>query len=156
MTQPHVIERPVLGAGDLVRRCALACLGIFFVGLAAVGVVLPGIPATGPLILASVLFTKSCPALERRLIRHRFFGKFHPYLDGKTQMPWRAKLITMAIMWTSIAASCLVFASTSGLPMWLMLVLVISGAVGTWFIARFGRQHAAKITGSKNNRRIAV
>ena len=79
----------------LVKRYLLAGLGIFFVGLGALGVFLPGIPTVGPLLLASFFFTKSFPALEQRLIRNQFFARFLPYLDGSHEMPLRAKIITI-------------------------------------------------------------
>ncbi|MCP4887800.1 MAG: DUF454 domain-containing protein, partial [Planctomycetaceae bacterium] len=55
-------ERRELGA---IRRFLLGLLGLLLVLLAAIGVVLPGIPTTGPLILASICLTKSSPRLER-------------------------------------------------------------------------------------------
>jgi len=126
----------------LVKRYVLAALGVLFVGVGAIGVFLPGIPTVGPLLLASFLFTKSFPALEQRLIRNKFFARFLPYLDGSHEMPMRAKIITIGIMWSSIALSLVLFWSSSRAPMWLIGTLIVAGLIGTLFILRFGQRNS--------------
>lgn len=49
-------------------------LGWLWVGIAFVGVVVPGIPTTGPILLAAFLFSKSSERFDRWLIENRFFG----------------------------------------------------------------------------------
>ena len=104
----------------LAKRYVLAGLGVLCVGVGAAGVFLPGIPTVGPLLLASFLFTKSFPPLEQRLIRNKFFAKFLPYLDGSHEMPLRAKFITIAIMWSSISLSMVIFYTSNRAPLWLI------------------------------------
>lgn len=129
-----------------LKQVAFATLGIALVALAAVGVFLPGIPTVGPLLLASFFFTKSSPWLEQRLIRNRFFAKYLPYLDGTREMSPKAKLATIATMWTSIAISCLILRFGVNSSPWMVAVVVSAGIVGTVFIWRFGR--AAKPSNS--------
>ena len=78
------------------KRIALAALGIVCVGLAFAGAVLQGLPTTIFLIAASYLFARSCPWLEERLIRVRWFRPYLPYLDGSRPMPRRARAIPSA------------------------------------------------------------
>lgn len=132
-------EFPKEVSGSKLKRFAFATLGVGFVVLAAVGAVLPGIPTVGPLLLASLMFTKSSPWLEQRLIRNRFFAKYLPYLDGTQQMTTKAKLATIATMWTSIAFSCLVLHWGVNSTPWLIGVIIFAGMIGTVFIWRFGR-----------------
>jgi hypothetical protein len=54
----------------------LAAAGLLCVGLGALGAVLPGLPTTIFLILASYCFTRSCPWLEERLLRTRLFAPY--------------------------------------------------------------------------------
>ncbi len=115
-------------------RWALAFVGVLFVALGAVGVIVPGLPTTIFLILASWCFAKSCPWLETRLIRNRFFRPFLVYLEPGVKMPRKAKVISIALMWFFISASCGAFLARGD---WIIALPVIAaGAVGTWFIAR--------------------
>ena len=122
------------------KRWLMACLGVFFVGVAGVGVVLPGIPTVGPLLLASVFLTKSSPALERRLVRNRFFAKYLQYVDGKEELSPQAKRTSIALMWLSIGVSYSVLHLTGQGRWWLLAILILAGFIGTVFIWRFGRK----------------
>ncbi len=119
------------------KRYLLVVIGVSFVGLGAIGAILPGIPTVGPLLVASFCFSKSCPWLEKRLIRNRFFARFHSYLDGDAVMSLRTRLVTMATMWASIGLSLsgLYAAGQASIP--LVVILAVAGLIGTWVIARF-------------------
>ena len=119
----------------------MAGLGLLFVGIAAIGVILPGVPTAGPLIIASIFLTKSSPSLERRLIRNRFFARYLVYLDGSREMPLRAKVMAIVLMWASIGVSSFVLHVSSGGPIWLLILLFLAGLTGTGFIIRYGRNH---------------
>lgn len=120
------------------RRLLLAAAGVVCVGLAAVGVVVPGLPTTIFLILASYLFTRSCPWLEERLIRNDLFRPFLRYVDGAEPMPLRAKVAAIALMWIFVASSVWVLTARSGVPTWVPVLPPMAAMVGTWFIARHG------------------
>ncbi len=128
-----------------VRRLVYAMLGIAFVALGAIGAILPGIPTAGPLLLASWFFARSCPPLEQVLIRNRFFRRFHHYLDHGAEMPFRARVISIAAMWLSIGVSIVLLLSTGKDALWLILVIVTAGIFGTWFIARFRGKVAGRL-----------
>jgi len=115
-------------------RYALAGLGVSLVGLGAVGAVVPGLPTTIFLILASWCFARSCPWLEDRLIRNRFFRPFLKYLEPGAVMPVRAKVIVIGIMWASITLSVVIADAGPAL----LGVLVVAGAIGTMVIVRLG------------------
>ena len=123
-----------------VRQALYALLGVVFVAIAGIGVFLPGIPTVGPLLIASVLLTKSNPRLEQRLIRNRFFARFLPYLDGSAEMPIKAKLVSIATMWTSIAISCALLWISKSVPNWVIGLVIAAGIVGTCFILQFGKK----------------
>jgi len=110
---------------------------VLCVGLGALGVFVPGLPTTVFLIMASWLFAKSCPWLERRLIRNRLFRPYLGYLDGKTRMPRRAKAVTLAVMWGFVSVSCVLLAQqVSGL--WLPVLVCAAAGVGTICVVRQG------------------
>lgn len=105
------------GSGVLSRsrRWLLATLGVVSVGLAVVGAILPGMPATVFLIIASYCFARSCPWLEERLLNHRIFAPYRPYIRSGAPMPRRARVIALALMWASISVSLVGLARTGWL-----------------------------------------
>ncbi len=120
-------------------RWGLASLGIACVGLGAVGVVVPGLPTTIFLIIASWCFARSCPWLEQKLIRNRFFGPFLKYLEPGARMPMRVMWITLAVMWACIGASVWTIL-TGDAPGFVAPTVVGAGVVGSWFVYRLTRR----------------
>ena len=57
----------------LLRSFFLA-LGIFFLGLAFVGIVIPLIPTVGPVLLAAYFFSKSSERFDKWLVENKLFG----------------------------------------------------------------------------------
>ncbi len=114
------------------RRLALAGLGFVFVGLALAGVFMPGLPTTIFLIVASYLFTKSCPVLEERLLGSRIFRPYLPYVRGDQPMPRKARIAALAMMWGAATASLAVLATGGRLAAWsagLILAAVVVGSI---------------------------
>jgi len=121
-------------------RLWLAAMGVMCVGLGAVGVFVPGLPTTIFLILASWCFARSCPWLERRLIRNRFFRPFLPFLEPGAVMPTRARVITTVALWAGVGLSVALMASRHAAA-WVPALVVACGVIGTitvWRIARGG------------------
>lgn len=119
-------------------RWALALLGVLSVGIGAVGVVTPGLPTTVFLLIASWCFARSCPWLEERLVRVPLFRPFIRFLEPGTVMPMRARLISLAAMWTAIGVSELVLFERHA-PVWGLVLIPAAGLVGSWFIWRVAR-----------------
>jgi len=119
-----------------MRRWTMAISGVTCVVLGAVGVVLPGMPTTIFLIAAVYFLTRSYPALERRLVRNRFFARFLPYVDGKIRLSTRAKLAVIAVMWISVSISCLGIAYAGAISTWMLTLILGLAAIGSlvvWF-----------------------
>lgn len=128
----HLAVRTVLR----MRRVLLACLGVICVALGAIGVVVPGLPTTIFLIIATACFMRSCPWLQRVLIQNRFFGPFLKYLEPGAAMPVRAKVLTIVVMWVAIGVSVALL-SHQHLPMpWVGGAIVLAGVLGTIGVLR--------------------
>ncbi len=126
------------------RRWLLAMVGLLCVGLGGIGVFVPGLPTTVFLLIASWCFTRSCPWLEERLIRNRFFQPFLVYLEPDSVMPMRARIVALAAMWTAITVSSVLLTQSGG-AFWLPLLLVALGGIGTYFIWTIRRGHSAAV-----------
>ncbi len=137
-------------ANSKLKRYTHATIGLLFVVVAAVGAVLPGIPTVGPLMLASFFLLKSSPALEKRLVRNRFFAKYLAYIDGTTPMTNRMRISSILMMWLSISISATISMLTGDIKFWLIGILVIAGLIGTVFIWRYRR---SALTAPANNQR---
>ena len=104
----------------------LVVLGCLCVALGAIGIVVPGMPTTCFLLLASWLFARSSPRLHRRLLDHRRLGAYLRMAETGA-MPLRAKRVSLAAMWLGIGASLYTLRDSTWIP-WLVLSL---GLVGT-------------------------
>ena len=83
---------------NFMKRIILISLGWLCVGLAFVGVFVPGIPTTIFLIIALWAFTKSSKKLRHWLLNHKRFG---PILNNWQQhkvVPRRAKILMVVLM----------------------------------------------------------
>jgi hypothetical protein len=88
-------------------RIILAGLGFLSLGIAIIGVVLPGIPTTGPVLLAAYFFSRSSERFDQWLVEHRLFG---PIVRD-----WRAGLgFTTRAKAVSIIAIAVTFSITVG------------------------------------------
>lgn len=77
-------------------------LGLLFVGLGVIGIVLPGLPTTPFMLLATGCFAKSSAKFHHWLITHKTFGKFIVDWQERRVIPKRAKILS----WTMMTASC--------------------------------------------------
>lgn len=73
----------------------LILLGFIFVGLAALGVVLPGLPTTPFLLVAAACFAKSSTRFYNWLITNKVFGPVILDWRQNRTMPARAKMVAI-------------------------------------------------------------
>ncbi|MDX1945370.1 MAG: YbaN family protein [Pirellulaceae bacterium] len=134
---PSEPARQIVEETTRPRRFLLALLGLMFAGIGIVGILLPGIPTTVPLLVASWLLAKSNPAWERRLLGLPLVRRYLSDWQGSTRMPPRARIWATLGMWTSIALSYFAWSDAELTPSRLGLGLVVLGLVGTVAIWSF-------------------
>lgn len=86
----------------LLRRLYLL-LGYAMLLLAAAGAVLPLLPTTPFLIVAAWAMAKSSPILAEKLRNHPRFGPAIRDWQDQRAIPWRAKVIAVAMIAASAA-----------------------------------------------------
>jgi hypothetical protein len=120
-----------------VARVVLLALGWLWLGIAFVGVVVPVIPTTGPVILAAFLFSKSSERFDDWLLNNRFFGQIVRDWRAGAGFTVRAKLIAVAAIMTTFTIS-VVFAvhSVAGR----VLMIALGCAVAAYVVTRPTKQ----------------
>lgn len=86
-------------------RIVLASIGWLFVGIAFIGVFIPVLPTTGPVILAAFLFSKSSERFDEWLVTNRFFGSIVRDWRAGRGFTVRAKTIAVIAIAASFAIS---------------------------------------------------
>ncbi|GHF85754.1 YbaN family protein [Thalassotalea marina] len=97
----------------------LKIVGLFFVGLAALGAVLPLLPTTPFLLVAAACFAKSSPRLHKMLLENRVFGPLIYHWQESRSIPKRGKVVALISM--VLAASWSVYMMDN---MWLKLLVI--------------------------------
>jgi uncharacterized protein len=89
------------------KRTIYFVLGTISFAIACIGVVLPLLPTTPFLLLAVACYLRSSKHMYNWLLNHKLFGQYiKNYLEGKG-MSLRAKVISLAFLWTIISYSSL-------------------------------------------------
>ena len=86
-----------------IKKYAYQVLGLFCVGMAYVGFVVPGIPFSIFLVIAAWAFAKSSPTLHAWLYNHPWFGEFLTNWTQKQVFPARGKYLMIVVMSSSLA-----------------------------------------------------
>lgn len=134
-------DHPPLQRG--IRRWLFVLTGLVFVGFAFIGIILPGIPATPFLLIASYCFVRSSPRLHRWLHRSPIFGQLLRDWETHRGMRWPVKITAMTMVCIAVTCSILF----SGLSPTIKTIIGTAGLIGLtviWFIPVVPHLPAAK------------
>lgn len=84
-------------------RGIFAVLGVLCLAVAAVGIVMPLVPFTGPTLLAAFFFARSSPRFDRWLSEHRLFGPVVRDWRAGVGFTMRAKVMAIIAIVASFA-----------------------------------------------------
>jgi uncharacterized membrane protein YbaN (DUF454 family) len=87
---------------DALVRLLFNILGTLFLVVGILGIVLPLLPATPFLLLASACYVRGSQALHSWLMSHKYLGPYITNLKERRGMPRKAKLMTIAVLWASL------------------------------------------------------
>lgn len=117
-------EQKALSPG---RRKLLVVLGSLFVSLAIIGIILPLVPTTPFLLLASACYARSSEKYHNWLLNHRWFGKYIRNYEAGRGIPMRVKASMLAVLWTTMILTATFIVD---IP-WLRIMLLVTAAAVT-------------------------
>lgn len=92
-----------------VLRALFLTLGFVFLGLAFVGIFVPVLPTTGPVLAAAYFFSRSSKRFDDWLINNRLFGSIVRDWRAGLGFTVRAKAIAVAAIVLSFAFTTILF-----------------------------------------------
>jgi uncharacterized membrane protein YbaN (DUF454 family) len=107
-------------------------LGWLAVAVGGIGVIVPGLPTTGFMIIAASCFAKSSPRFEQWVLSLPRVGPAVGDYRAGRGMPKRAKIVAVAMMVTAVSLSTVVVLDNS----MARAVVVTAGAIGAWYVIR--------------------
>jgi hypothetical protein len=113
-----------------VRRFLYVAAGLVCVGLAYLGVLLPGLPATPWVLLAGYCFARSSARLESWLKRSPVFGRLLRDWDEHRGIRRPVKVVAVLLVAGVVGLSI----AFGGLPVWVKWVIGCLAAVGVCVI----------------------
>ena len=87
----------------MIKKYLWMGLGFLSLGMAYIGVVVPGIPFSIFLVFAAYCFAKSSPRMHAWIYNHKYFGPFLTNWTQKRVFPQKMKYAMVAVMSSSAA-----------------------------------------------------
>ena len=117
--------------GNPLLKILWISIGLLFVGLGAIGAVIPGMPTTVFLVLAAACFIRSSQKLYDWLIKNKTFGPYlKDYREGKG-IPLKAKVLALILI--TVFVSYAIFFAIQSIPLKVLVGAI--GLVGFWFVS---------------------
>jgi uncharacterized membrane protein YbaN (DUF454 family) len=88
------------------RRRLYVCLGLMFVGIGILGAILPVLPTTPWLLIASYFFARSSPRLEAWLRRTPYFGPLIRDWEAHRGVRPQVKASAIAVVVLVVGSTC--------------------------------------------------
>lgn len=113
-----------------MKKYLLITAGLLSLAVGIVGLFLPLIPTTGPLILSTFCFARSSPRLHAWILGHPTFGpRIKLYLERRA-LTLKTKVVAVSTLWASILLSAFL---VDKLLVRIILVLIAVG-VSTYLL----------------------
>ncbi len=110
---------------SIIRKRFYFISGVLLVIISAIGIVLPVLPTTIFLILASACFIKSSPKAHQWLKKHKLFGQYIKNYEDKTGLTIKSKIFNILFLWVMILISIIFFTDEI-----IIKIILLSIAVG--------------------------
>lgn len=93
---------------DIIKKIIYIVLGSLFLGLGAIGIIVPILPTTPFLLLSAYFYLRSSKKLYNWLINHKILGPYvYNYLTYKT-IPKKAKISAISLIVITIPIAVII------------------------------------------------
>ena len=132
-SKPDLLERRSVAEANPLKRAVYLVLGVLFLGLALVGIVVPGLPTTINAIIAGFFFARSSERFDNWLTSHPVLGP--PVLDHRNGIGFtvRAKTIAVSAITISIGLSSWIIASSDA-PGFVLAIMAAAWVYAVWYV----------------------
>jgi hypothetical protein len=120
------------GTRSRLTRWLLVAAGGLALALAALGVLLPGLPTTPFVLLAAGCFAKASPRMHAWLVQHRWLGPMVRDWEAHRSLPLRVKWLSTALMAVMVSLSAWQLLHRP----WAAAAVVAVGAIGAGVVWR--------------------
>ena len=118
------MKHPSASKASRFKKAFFAVLGTIFLGLGAVGIVVPILPTTPFLLLSAACYLRGSERMHRWLLNNKLFGGYiRNYRDGKG-MSARGKIVTLSLLWITILYSAFFFVTSAVIQAVLLAVCI--------------------------------
>ncbi len=110
-------------------------LGFLWIGIAFLGVVLPIIPTTGPVILAAFLFSLSSERFDAWLVNNRFFGSI--VRDWRSGQGFTVRAKTIAVIAIIVSFGITTLSALRDAPVYVRIGMwALAFTIATYVVTR--------------------
>lgn len=113
-------------------RWVLIVAGFISLGLAVLGVLLPGLPTTPFVLLAGACFVRASPRLHAWLLTSRWAGPMLADWEAHRSLPKRTKWIALTTMVIMISISLWILRDQRHIQ----IVVLVAAVLGAWVVWR--------------------
>jgi uncharacterized protein len=136
-----------------LKKAFFTVMGTLFLGLGAIGIVLPLLPTTPFLLLSAACYLNGSERMHRWLLGNRLFGSYiKNYREGKG-MSARGKIFTLTLLWATILYSAVFMVNS-----WIIQATLLAVCVGvTVHLVRIPtyRKTALMVAQKDNEQRVS-
>lgn len=106
-----------------MKQIIYITLGTIFVGIGAIGIILPVLPTTIFLIIASLFFVRSSPKLHKKLMNSKTFGPLISNYINHRGITKKDRIKSLTTIWMLIIIS-MIFVQNLTLILILLIVAI--------------------------------
>jgi len=112
-------------AGSSLARGLWFAAGTASLAAGLVGIAVPLLPTTPFLLIAAACYARSSARMYRWMMGNRLVGEYmRGYLEGKG-VPWRAKAVSIGLLWAVISVSAAFFVESSAVRLVMLAVAIL-------------------------------